>query len=63
MINNKAYINGVEVSLEFASMYHDVISKINIGVELNVDIELSEEEKDFCCMLKQQIGDVFRNGK
>lgn len=33
-MNNKAYINGIEVSLEFASIYHDVKGKLALGVKL-----------------------------
>lgn len=33
-MNNKAYIDGVEVSLEFAGLYHDVKGKLALGFEL-----------------------------
>jgi hypothetical protein len=31
---SKAYINGKEVSLETANLYHDIKAKISLGVEL-----------------------------
>lgn len=35
MINEIAYIDGVEVTLEFASMYHDIKCKVALGLPLN----------------------------
>lgn len=33
-MNNIAYINEIEVSLEFAGIYHDVRSKLALGIKL-----------------------------
>lgn len=48
-MNNIAYINGVEVDLEFAELYHKVTSKLNLGVEL------TQKERSFYLLFMSTI--------
>lgn len=48
-MNDKAYINGVEVDLEFAGLYHRVISKLILGVEL------TQKERSFYLLFMSTI--------
>lgn len=57
MIKSKAYIYGIEVDLDFAGVFHDVIAKTNLGIKLNL------EEERFCYMINNLINECLKNDK
>lgn len=57
---NKAYINGIEVSLEFVGLYHDVKSKLALS------IKLTPKERSFYLLFvatPEEIKEYLKNEK